>query len=58
LLGEPDELVILGVRPNPEPNGFRFMFHGKCPVVQADPHGPITADPFEVKGRVTPVLHK
>lgn len=33
-----DEPVVLGVRPDPEPHDVCFVFHGKRPVVQANPH--------------------
>ena len=47
-----DKPVVQGVGPNPEPHHAVFMFHGKCPVMQAGSNGPESPDLFEVKGRM------
>src|ERR1039457_6082686 len=47
-----DKPVVQGVGPNPEPHHTVFMFHGKCPIMQAGSNGPESPDPFEVEGRM------
>ncbi len=47
-----DEPVVYGVGPYPEPHHDIFMFHGKRPVMQADPGGPKASQLLEVQGRV------
>src|ERR1039457_2733479 len=47
-----DKPVVQGVGPNPDPHHAVFMFHGKCPIMQAGSNGPESPDPFEVEGRM------
>jgi hypothetical protein len=47
-----DEPVIYGVGTYPEPNHDVALFHGKRPVMRADPRRPKVSEPFEMQGRM------
>jgi hypothetical protein len=44
------------MRPDPEPHDVRFLFHGKSPVVQANPNRAEAANSLEVQGGMPWVL--
>jgi hypothetical protein len=50
------QFVIVGMRSNPEPQDIALVFHGHCPVVEADTDGPETTDLLEVQRRMTWIL--
>ena len=47
--GLPDDVVVLGMTANPEPQQALRDSHRKRPVVQANSHGPIGTDPLKMK---------
>jgi hypothetical protein len=51
-----EESVIVGMRADPEPEDIPLVFHGKRPVVQADPDGPEASDLPKVQGWMAWVL--
>lgn len=52
----PEEQVILGVAPDPEPNDLVFTLGGKRPMVKSDTRRPDPADALEVERRVPRVI--
>jgi predicted transcriptional regulator len=47
-----DELVIVGVSADPEPNEILTRFDRKCAVLQANARRPEATHLFEMKGRM------
>ena len=52
ILSAANELVVLSMAANPEPNDSIRSVYTKCPETQPYTHRPETADPFEVQRRV------
>lgn len=50
-----DHAVIFGVGTDPEPDHVAMTFDGERTVMEADAHGPLIADPFEMQRRVASV---
>jgi len=44
-----EQLIVFGVRPDPEPHQIALVFHGNCPVMKSDSDGPQTTDFLEVQ---------
>lgn len=51
-----EQLVIVGMRSDPEPQHIALVFHGHCPVVEANTDGPEATDLLEVERWMTWVL--
>jgi len=48
-----EQLVIVGMHSNPEPQHIALMFHGHCPVVDTDTDGPEAYDLLEMQRWMT-----
>jgi hypothetical protein len=44
-----EQLVIVGMRSDPEPQHIVLVLHSHCPVVKADADSPETSDLLEVE---------
>jgi len=44
-----EQLVIVGMHSDPEPQHIALVFHGHCPVVDTDTDGPEASDLLEVQ---------
>ena len=51
-----EQLVIVGMRSDPEPQHIVLVFHSYCPVVKADADSPETSDLLEVERWMTWIL--
>lgn len=43
-----EQFVIVSMRSDPEPQHIVLVFHGYCPIVEANTDGPETSDLLEV----------
>jgi hypothetical protein len=46
------DIVIVGVRADPDPQNTIFCFNTKCAVMQSDAHGKEPADTFQMQRRM------